>query len=164
MAQNVIEFMGKNPNLKVVTFSGNIHSRLTEGFPGNLSHKNMGSEILRLASGKLSLRNSRNILFRYDEGSAWQCVFDKDKKIVCGDRAFGPADTVYATATNLDRYYLREPEITDGHFESIFIRRVGKVMIAKNSNIDGKRNLSSSISIATIFKRTMTCSFPRRLS
>ena len=49
---------------------------------------------------------------------------DADKKIVCGVNSFGPFKTVYALSVQFDRYFLKEPEITDGHFESAFVRNV----------------------------------------
>jgi uncharacterized iron-regulated protein len=122
MAKNVLNFIKKNPRLKIVTFSGNIHSRLSVGTPWNPKAKNMGFEILRRSKGRLSLKNSVNVLYRADEGSAWQCQYDSNKQIICKNYSFGPANSVYRTAVPFDRYFLREPQITDGHFNSIFIK------------------------------------------
>lgn len=122
MAENVLNFLKKSPNFKIVTFSGNLHSRLSVGTPWDPAAKNMGIEILRLSNGVLSLKNSTNILFRADEGSAWQCQYDKNKQIVCKNYSFGPANSVYRTAVPFDRYFLSEPQMTDGHINSIFIK------------------------------------------
>ncbi|PTL81171.1 ChaN family lipoprotein [Vitiosangium sp. GDMCC 1.1324] len=124
MAMTILDFIKKNPSRTVITFSGNLHSRLTVGTPWDPDSKNMGSEVLRLSKGALSLKNSRNLQFRYDEGAAWQCWPDSNEKIVCGGKTFGPVNTVYRTAVPFERYFLEEPEMTDGHFNSIFIKRV----------------------------------------
>ena len=124
MAMNILGFIKANPNKKIITYSGNIHSRLTPGYANNPNHKNMGAETLKFSNGNLTLSNSINILFRYDQGSAWQCWFDTDKKIICGSRSFGPYETIYASSLPFNRYFLQEPEITDGHFESVFIRSI----------------------------------------
>lgn len=124
MAENVLHFMKKNSHLKVVTFSGNLHSRLTSGTHWDPKAKFMGFEILRLSKGLLSLKNTTNILFRADEGSSWHCRFDSNKKIACKNYSFGPNNSVYRAAVPFDRYFLPEPQMTEGHLNSIFIKTI----------------------------------------
>jgi uncharacterized iron-regulated protein len=124
MAENILKYMKSNPHRMVLTYSGNIHSRLTEGFPDNPTHKNMGSELLSLSHGALNLQNTTNILYRANEGSDWFCSREKDNSITCGLKNFGPINSTYASSIPSARYYLKEPTITDGHAHTIFLRKI----------------------------------------
>ena len=124
MAGNILAMATQQPDQSILIFTGNIHSRLTPGAPWNPDFKTMGSEILRLSAGRFTLDNSASIYLRYDQGSAWQCIQGNAGKIVCGERSFGPGNSVYATAVPFDSYFLREPDLTDGHQHTLFIRAV----------------------------------------
>ncbi len=124
MARNVWAYLENNPGKQIITFSGNLHSRLVSGIPSNPEYKLMGAEILRLSNGALTLPEVANVNFRYDEGSAWQCLSTNAGKPNCGVHEFDPVGTPYATAVSYQAYFLAEPQLTDGHFNSIFFRRV----------------------------------------
>jgi len=124
MARNILTTAAQQAGQSLLVFTGNIHSRLTPGAPWNSSFKTMGSEVLRLSEGQFTLNNSSSIYLRYDQGSAWQCIQADAGGIVCGERSFGPGNSVYATAVPYDSYFLEEPGLTDGHQSTLFIRAV----------------------------------------
>lgn len=108
----------------IFAFTGNIHSRLTPGFPGQEKFATMGSEILRLSNGALNTGNVISFLFRYEQGSAWQCQTDERQRVDCGVKQMGPVRDVYSLANDDHRYFLLERELADGHSATIFIRNV----------------------------------------
>lgn len=124
MAQNILNFWKRNQNRMLVTLSGNIHSRLTNGFPGVPDHLNMGAELLRLSQGQLSMQNVRNVLYRFYEGSIWGCQTSAQVTNLCKDWVIRPYQDAYSQALTSARYFLQEPQMTDGHLESIFIRKL----------------------------------------
>ncbi len=123
MARNILAIASQQPDQSILIYTGNIHSRLTPGAPWDPDFKTMGAEILSLSEGRFTLQNSASIYLRYDQGSAWQCI-QESSKIVCGERSFGPGNSVYATAVPFDSYFLTEPGLTDGHQYTLFIRAV----------------------------------------
>lgn len=124
MAENILAEAERQPNRPMLVFTGNLHSRLVPGAPWDPDYVTMGSEVLRLSAGRFTLKNSESIHLRYDQGSAWQCIQEQDGKIACNERSFGPGNSVYATAVSYDRFFLREPDLTDGHQDTLFLRIV----------------------------------------
>jgi hypothetical protein len=124
MASNILQKLTAEGNPQTVIFTGNIHSRLTNGVSWNPHLKTMGAEILRLSNGFYDFNNSDNLLFRMNEGSSWTCMTDDTGKIKCETYFWKPANRDYATAVNFDYYFLREPATEDGHRNTFFIRKV----------------------------------------
>lgn len=116
MASNVVAYLKAHPDRRIITYSGNLHSRL--------SGKCMGAEILRLSAGALSLANSRNVNIRASKGSIWACFATSDGKVDCGLHHVGPSQSNYAMAIKSDLYFLTEPEMTDGHVSTLFNRNI----------------------------------------
>jgi hypothetical protein len=115
MALNILSYLALHPDRQLLTYSGNLHSRLTTG--------HMGYEVLRLAGGVLNSKNVSNLVIQPGGGSAWWCLMEKGKP-VCGPRVIAPSQSAYATAVSFERYFLKEPELTDGHANLVFIRSV----------------------------------------
>ena len=128
MAENVLRILNEFPQRKAVIYTGNLHSRLSNGTPWDPNYINMGAEILRLSSGTMTLDNTTSVLFRYSEGSVWACMREASGRISCGARKFGPARTTYSAALPIGAYVLREPELVDGHAYSYFIRELSASM------------------------------------
>lgn len=124
MARNILATARQHPDQSILIFTGNLHSRLTPGAPWDPNYKTMGSEVLGLSEGQFTLENTESIHLRYDQGSAWQCLQENGGEIVCKERAFGPGNSVYATAVPFDSYFLEEPGLTDGHQNTLFLRVV----------------------------------------
>lgn len=126
MAKNILEYKNAHPDTMIVTYSGNVHSRLINGFPGNPGHINMGAEALRLSAGNLTLENTTNLNFVSAEGSIWNCLFDNNSAtgVSCEKRKLGPGFGPYARATNWKRYYLKEADLSEGHAHTVFIRTI----------------------------------------
>jgi len=124
MAENILAEAARQPDRPMLVFTGNLHSRLVPGAPWDPNYVTMGAEVLRLSAGRFTLENSQSIYLRYDQGSAWQCIQEQGGKIVCNERSFGPGKSVYATAVSYDRFFLREPGLTDGHQVTLFLRTV----------------------------------------
>lgn len=122
MAENILNKV-ENTKQNFIALTGNIHSRLVPGVPWDPNYPTMGAEILRL-SGKINEQNITNILFRYSEGAAWQCRQGQEGKIKCDSYAFGPSQSPYATEAPYNHYFLREENITEGHMNTLFIRKV----------------------------------------
>lgn len=123
MAKNVFNKLNHSKK-DMVVLTGNIHSRLTLGVPWDPNFKTMGSEILKISSGALNTNNSTNIIFKASQGSAWQCQSQDESPIVCKDYSFGPYKADFATAVSYAFYFMKEPDLSEGHFNSIFIRNV----------------------------------------
>ncbi|MBJ6759802.1 hypothetical protein JGU66_03445 [Myxococcaceae bacterium JPH2] len=129
MARNILDFTTAHPERTVLVFTGNIHSRLTVGTPWDPKARNMGAEILRLSQGALTLQNTTNLQFIYDEGTAWQCWGSAPgAPMDCGGKKVGPVNSLYRTAVPFMRYFLAEPKMTNGHLHSVFIQRVSASM------------------------------------
>ena len=126
MAANVLEYMNAHPGTLVVTYSGNVHARLVNGFPGAPNNINMGAEILRLAAGKLTLTNTANLNFVASQGNIWNCMRDSNSNLgfTCDKRNLGPSFGPYARATKWDQYYLEEHDLNDGYAHTVFIRTI----------------------------------------
>lgn len=126
MAANVLEFINAHPGTTVVTYSGNVHARLINGFPGVPDHINMGAEILRLAAGKWTLTNTANLNFVASQGSIWNCLRDSNSNLgfTCDKRNLGPDLGAYSRATKWDRYYLKEQDLSEGYVHTVFIRNI----------------------------------------
>lgn len=128
MAANIVDYINAHPGKMVITYSGNVHSRLTNGFPGNPQHINMGAEVLRLAGGKLTLENSTNLNFVASGGSIWNCLPDANSPLgfTCEKRFIGPDLGPYSRANKWARYYLKErtPAEGDDHAHTVFIRSI----------------------------------------
>ncbi len=123
MAKNLVEKANSSGSQPIVLLTGNIHSRLTPGVPWDPKYPTMGAEILRLSSN-LDLNNVTNVLFRYSKGSAWQCRMENNK-INCNEYPFGPSKSPYAIDTSSNHYFLKEENIANGHYNTLFIREVG---------------------------------------
>ncbi len=124
MAVNILAKLQSENYPQAVLYSGNIHSRLTIGTPWNPTTQNMGAEILRLSNNHYNIDNTDNLVFRANEGSSWSCMQDDTGQFKCTTQVWQPSNTAYATAVNLDYYFLQEPFMTDGHKNSFFIRKV----------------------------------------
>jgi hypothetical protein len=126
MAANILEYMNAHPGTMIVTYSGNVHSRLMNGFPGVPDHINMGAEVLRLAAGKLTLTNATNLNFVASQGNIWNCMPDANSPqgYTCESRKVGPDLGPYSRANKWQRYYLKEKDISEGHANTVFIRTI----------------------------------------
>jgi hypothetical protein len=78
MARTVLEVAGKASRRAVLVVSGNLHSRQVKGLPWNPGYRPMG---LRLAE-----RHDRvySLDVAYDNGTAWLCAVDEQRKLDCG--------------------------------------------------------------------------------
>lgn len=113
----------RNLDPLVFVYTGNIHSRLTPGWPGSPDAPTMGSELIRLTNGEMNEDNMVSIQFRYEKGSAWNCMMDNGR-IDCGPRLLQQPRSQYTDSIDDSRYYLKERELTDGHNHAIFIREI----------------------------------------
>lgn len=104
-------------------FTGNIHSRLTPGWPDNPEAPTMGSELNRLTNGGLNEENVMSILFRYQSGTAWNCQMINGR-LDCGQQLLQESRSSYTDMIDDSRYFLKERELTDGHNYTIFMREV----------------------------------------
>lgn len=104
-------------------YTGNIHSRLTAGWEGDPNAATMGSELIRLSNGELNEQNIMSIRFRYEKGTAWNCM-QENGRIDCGRRVMQEARSRYTDTIDDNRFYLPERELVDGHNYSIFMREI----------------------------------------
>jgi hypothetical protein len=108
----------------IIVHTGNIHSRLVPGYGSQPNMPTMGSELIRLTSGKLNEENVMSILYRFEKGTAWNCQADEQRHIDCGTRVVQEPPDTYNSSNDDDRYFLNERELTDGHNYTMFIRDI----------------------------------------
>ncbi len=128
MAKHVLEIIKNNQNHKMLVYTGNIHSSLVIGHAWDAQAITMGSEILRLSQGEFNMQNTSNIYYRFVGGTAWYCMRERTGGVSCDARPFGPLRTVYSAAVPFAAYALTEPELTEGHFNTLFIRELSASM------------------------------------
>lgn len=128
MAKNVLNIIAQNGNQKMLVYTGNIHSSLVIGHAWDARAITMGSEVLRLSEGKFTLQNTGNMQYRFVGGTAWYCMREASGAVTCDARPFGPVRSQYSTAVPFATYYLNEPELTEGHYNTVFIRELSASM------------------------------------
>jgi len=125
MARAIYLHMKEHKKPFYVVLSGNIHSRLSKGFPGNSEYPTMGSELLSLSRGKIGLGTVTNIMVRSYEGTAWQCWSQSgSEKPDCGYKILKPFNSLYSASVKHPNYFLFESEMVDGHRMTVFFRKV----------------------------------------
>lgn len=125
MARTILAEMKAAQKPMYVILTGNIHSRLAPGYPGNSVYPTMGSQLLSLSRGKIGLYNATNIMVRSFEGTAWQCWRQKGTDVPdCGLKILKPFTTLYSSAVRHQNYFLFESEMVDGHRMTVFFRKV----------------------------------------
>jgi hypothetical protein len=105
------------PDVTLV-LAGNLHTRVTVGSPFDPAFRAMGVELLAIDLS-LNLSNLASLLVRYEGGTAWICVDNG-----CGMRPVDTGGTPYSRAVDWPRYLLHEPEPTDGHTDTLFLRKL----------------------------------------
>lgn len=122
LAQNVLKDYRMKPNIRTIIYTGNLHSRITKGAPWDPSYPTMGSEIRRLSTPRDDLKSISSVLIRPGSGSAFLCQM-QDGKAHCGPTTITTSQANYFSALNYD-YFLKEPEVTDGHPFSLILHKI----------------------------------------
>lgn len=122
LAENVLRAYRQKPTVRTVIFTGNIHSRIVKGAPWDSNYPTMGSEIIRLSTGKDDLSTISSVLIRPGSGSAFLCQM-QDGNVRCGPTAITTSNADYFSTLAAD-YFLKEPEVTNGHPLSIILHKI----------------------------------------
>jgi hypothetical protein len=129
MAQNVIEHvLDENPDVTLI-LTGNLHSRL------EIEHDDdrqipMGYYLSRIEGTPFKSNRILSMLGRIQEGSFWASVGGK-----IGVHKSPKISDNYTQATTFLRYFLKEPQIQDGHNATLFLRSVSASLPLKDENI-----------------------------
>lgn len=121
MAKNVLEYIDGHPQTLVITYTGNVHARLTNGYPGSEKAINMGAEILRLGRDHLSFSNVTNLMLRYSQGKQYRCRMVGDQ-FRCGVVEISKLNDSYTQADDGRPYFLGEPSLYEGYQLGLFSR------------------------------------------
>jgi hypothetical protein len=119
MAKNVTQYVKQNPDRTIVLLGGNYHTRLEEKVTEN-KFTPMGYYLSRVEHDPIASSKIFSIMGRSEKGSNWACYTNKPEE--CGVKQFQNGSVNYASAIDLERYFLVEPTLQDGHHATLFVR------------------------------------------
>ncbi len=121
MAKNILKIVKAAPNKRVVVLTGNFHSSVKIGNPFAPKFKPMAFWLSRLAGSPLKPPEVFAIRIRHEKATSWICRDDTAES--CGLVELAVDTSAYAKAVEFERYFLKEPALSEeGYHASFFIR------------------------------------------